>query len=93
MEKQQLQEKETSWLLVCTKPVARGSCLEAMKVSVVSKATAIFCHPGKAQPLSSCEQDTNNGSKAENKAHTKRHVLPQLLCYWFLTFHAATSAC
>lgn len=35
MEKQQLQEKETSWLLVCTKPVARGSCLEAMKVSLL----------------------------------------------------------
>lgn len=32
MEKQQLEEKETTWLLERTKPVAGGSCLAAIKV-------------------------------------------------------------
>lgn len=77
----QLQGKETSWLLVCTKPVARGKLSRSHEgVPVVSKVTSIFCHPGEAQPLSSCEQNTNNGSDVENKAHTKHYVLPQLLC-------------
>lgn len=59
----QLQGKETSWLLVCTKPVARGKLSRSHEgVPVVSKVTSIFCHPGEAQPLSSCEQNTNNGS-------------------------------
>lgn len=30
-------------------------------VPTVSKVTCIFCHPGEAQPLSSYEQNTNNG--------------------------------
>lgn len=52
MENQQLQEKETGRLLVCTKPTAWGKLSRNHQgLAAVSKVTSIFCDPGEAQPL------------------------------------------